>query len=328
MNNNNHNRQSVNNYVYNRRRNREPEPVRNENDFDFTNQNDDTRQSNSTSMYNSYVSENDYNSYTSGYQTNNYSQPSQNNYNSNFNHSQPPQNNYNNNFSHSQSMQRNGLPVWQTDLENPNRNRPINRQDSYRAVTGHDVREIPLRQKTPLSTIIAVSSFMVTFVTWIVLAIISSVFHWNGDGLMIIAIVSFFIGFLGIAFSMIFGSKLERHRSMKVCKTQVKGRLVGFEQQRRSGKKGHRYYVYAPKYEMFVNNRYEIRTINMFDRIQREWGDEINLLVNPDGYEAIPATKADFPKLDIGELIGSIAVAIFIIVFFLGPLILSLMNSR
>lgn len=319
----------MSNYVYNKRRNRESEPVRNENNFDFTNQNNDNRQNSSTSMYNSYVSENDYNSYTSGYQTNNYSQPSQNNYSNNFNnYSQPPQNDYNNNFNSYNQPPQNHRSVWQTDFENRNRNRPINRQNDYRTVTGHDATEIPLRQKTPLSTIIAVSSFMVTFVTWIVLAIISSAFHWNGDGLMIIAVVSFFIGFLGIAFSMIFGSKLERHRSMRVCKTQVKGRLVGFEQQRRSGKKGHRYYVYAPKYEMFVNNRYEIRTINMFDRIQREWGDEINLLVNPDGYEAIPATKADFPKLDTGELIGSIAVAIFIIVFFLGPLILSLMNSR
>ena len=299
---NNNNKQSINNYVYNRRRNREPEPVRNENDFDFTNQNNDTRQNSSSSMYNSYVSENNYNSYTSGYQTNSYN-----------NYSQP----------------QNNQSVWQTDFGevNRNRNRPINRREDYRAITGHDVTEIPLRDKMPLSTVIALTSFMITFVLMILLGILSSIFHWSGDGLMIVMLVSFFIGFFGMAFSTAFGSNIDRHQNLKVCKTLVKGRLVGYEERRRSHK-GHRYYVYAPKYEIFVNNRYEIRTVSIFERGHRNWGNEINLLVNPDGYEAIPATKADFPKRSAGEWIGALIVGIFIIVFFLGPLILSLMNSR
>ena len=329
---NNNNKQSINNYVYNRRRNREPEPVRNENDFDFTNQNNDTRQNSSSSMYNSYVSENNYNSYTSGYQTNsynNYSQPPQNNYNNNFNnYSQPLQNNYNGNFNNYNQPQNN-QSVWQTDFGevNRNRNRPINRREDYRAITGHDVTEIPLRDKMPLSTVIALTSFMITFVLMILLGILSSIFHWSGDGLMIVMLVSFFIGFFGMAFSTVFGSNIDRHQNLKVCKTLVKGRLVGYEERRRSHK-GHRYYVYAPKYEIFVNNRYEIRTVSIFERGHRNWGNEINLLVNPDGYEAIPATKADFPKRSAGEWIGALIVGIFIIVFFLGPLILSLMNSR
>ena len=299
-------RQSINNYVYNRRKNRDSEPIKNENDFNFSNGNNTENQNTSSSMYNSYVSENDYNSYTSGYQPtsySSYSQPQQNDYNNNFNsYNQPQQNGYNNNFN--------------------NYNQPVQNQNTP---VGHNAVEIPLSRKMPLSTIILLSAFGSVFILMIVIGILSALLNWTGNGLMIVMMIIFFGGFFTIAFSMIFGSAIDRHQAKKVCKTQVKGRFVGFMSERRKVKHGYRTY-YAPKYEIFINNRYEIRTVNVFNSIKSNWGNEINLLVDPKGYEAIPATKADFPKRSAGEWISALVVGIIILVFFLGPLILSLIH--
>ena len=107
---------------------------------------------------------------------------------------------------------------------------------------------------------------------------------------------------------------------MKKCKTQVRGRLVGYDKRRRSHKH-HHYTVYAPKYEIFVNNHYEIRTVDNFEK-GKTWGEEINLLVNPEGYEAVPATKDDYPKRSAGEWIGALILAIFIIIVFGYPILM------
>ena len=81
--NNNNNRQSVSNYVYNKRRNRTPEPARNENNFANRNNN---------------MPQNHFNN-----------QPSQNTYN---NYNQPPQNNFNANPYNNQPLP-NAMPTYQ-----------------------------------------------------------------------------------------------------------------------------------------------------------------------------------------------------------------------
>ena len=293
----NNNRQSINNYVYNRRRNREPEPVQNENDFDFTNRNNDSSQNTSSSMYNSYVSESDYNSYTSGYQQNNsysgYHQPNQ----FNNNYSQPNQ--FNNNYN---QPQQNVVPTY-NDYNAPMPQGYFGR---------HDAIEIPLKYKMKLSTIIILVSFAVVFIFMIGMALLNSVFNINADVMMIIVTVVFFMGFIGMAVGMVAGSAIDRKQFQKVCTVSVQGSLVGYEKRRRSHK-GHHYSVYAPKYEIFINNRYEVRTVDDFRR-GKDWGNRINLLANPDGYEIIPATRADFPRnqISIAEIIALIIIILII----------------
>ena len=362
------NRQSVSNYVYNKRRNNNSEPVHNESDFDFTQRNDESRNNSSSSMYNSYVSENDYNSYTTGYSSsnsyqngntfNNYNQPSQQNNFNNFNnysqpqqqnnfsdfnnYNQPPQqnsfnnfnnysqpsqqNNFNNFNSYNQPVRQNNFnnnqSVWQTDFGNLNNNynQPVQQNYNNNAPAGHNAIEVRLPNKTSLSTAITLISFGGLFILMIGIAIFSAVSGWQGDSLMIVMMSIFFLGFFSIFFSMAFGSQIDRRHNLKVCKTQVRGRLVGYDKRRRSHKH-HHYTVYAPKYEIFVNNHYEIRTVDDFEK-GKTWGEEINLLVNPEGYEAVPATKDDYPKRSAGEWIGALILAIFIIAVFGYPILM------
>ena len=295
------NRQSVSNYVYNKRRNNNSEPVHN--DFDFTQRNDESRNNSSSSMYNSYVSENDYNSYTTGYSSsnsyqngntfNNYNQPSQQNNFNNFNnysqpqqqnnfsdfnnYNQPPQqNNFNNFNSYNQPVRQNNFnnnqSVWQTDFGNLNNNYNQLVQQNYNnnAPAGHNAIEVRLPNKTSLSTAITLISFGGLFILMIGIAIFSAVSGWQGDSLMIVMMSIFFLGFFSIFFSMAFGSQIDRRHNLKVCKTQVRGRLVGYDKRRRSHKH-HHYTVYAPKYEIFVNNHYEIRTVDDFEK-GKTWG--------------------------------------------------------
>ena len=319
--NNNNNRQSINNYVYDRRRNTHSEPAHDESDFDFTERNDESRNNSSSSMYNSYVSENDYNSYTTGYSSSNSYQNG-----NTFNNQPPQQNNFNNFNSYNQPLRQNNFnnsqSVWQTDFGNLNNNynQPVQQNYNNNTPAGHNAIEVRLPHKTSLSTAITLISFGGLFILMIGIAILSAVSGWQGDSLMIVMMSIFFLGFFSIFFSMAFGSQIDRRQNLKKCKTQVRGRLVGYDKRRRSHKH-HHYTVYAPKYEIFVNNHYEIRTVDNFEK-GKTWGEEINLLVNPDGYEAIPATKDDFPKRSAGEWIGALILAIFIIIVFGYPILM------
>ena len=79
----------------------------------------------------------------------------------------------------------------------------------------------------------------------------------------------------------------------KVCTESVTGDLVGYAIWRKKVKKrrGSGYSMfYAPKYEIFINGRYEIRTIHAFSREQKS-PVRVKLLANADGYEIMFADK-------------------------------------
>jgi len=63
---------------------------------------------------------------------------------------------------------------------------------------------------------------------------------------------------------------------------------VGYEKGKGYRKNHSSVTLYAPKYEIFINNRYEIRTLDDF-RANKDFAEEIDLLANPDGYEIITA---------------------------------------
>ena len=102
-----------------------------------------------------------------------------------------------------------------------------------------------------------------------------------------VGVLIFLAGIFTMALSMVLAPRTDRKQNLKVCKTRVRGRLVGYEKKRRSNE-GQNYDVYAPKYEIFINGHYEIRTLDDFSR-SLDFTGEIELLANPDGYEIMPA---------------------------------------
>lgn len=335
--NNNNNRQSVNNYVYNRRRERSndnpaptPPPLSRNNSFDFTDRNTHSSES-SSGMYNSYVSENDYNSYTSGYQSsnsyqntygssyNNYSQSQQSNY------SQPQQNNYS-------GYNQNDYGNYNQPQQNSYDNSPSNPFSTYQDYNSVDpetysgrVVEVPLSKKMTKWDTIALLSFIIPFGLFMLLTIFSPSTYMENVIMGVIMTILFFLSFFGMIFGAIIAGRMKRKYLAEVCTVPVQGHLVGYEERRRHTKH-HYYYEYAPKYQIFINNRYEIRTVDNFTRRQN-WPATANLLVKPDGYEMIPADKSSIPSN--GSSNGTIIAIIIILIgmFVVFPLMLSIISS-
>ncbi len=85
---------------------------------------------------------------------------------------------------------------------------------------------------------------------------------------------------------------VETSRLKRVCTVRTGGTLVGYASQYVNNyddetHTGESYYKYAPKYEIYINGHFEIRTLNDFTRSRSSPGT-IALLANPDGYEIIP----------------------------------------
>ena len=258
--NNNHNRQSINNYSYSRRRNRESTPAQNGNNSNNYNQSP----------------QNNFNNYSQPPQNsfNNYSQPPQNNFN---NYSQSPQNSFNN---YNQPPQ-NFMPTYQGYDD------PMTR--SYAG--GHHAVEVPLSKKLKKSEMVGFLCFVIPFVLALVAMLLADVTGTRHSFLgNILVPILFGCSFIGMIAGIIVSIIVEEVRLKKVCTVAVTGRLVGYETQMRYIHHKHRrstsYPVYAPKYEIFINNRYEIRTLNNFTKNQN-FSQQLNLLANPDGYEII-----------------------------------------
>ena len=246
--NNNNNRQSVSNYVYNKRRNRTPEPARNENNFANRNNN---------------MPQNHFNN-----------QPSQNTYN---NYNQPPQNNFNANPYNNQPLP-NAMPTYQG-------------YDSTNSWGGGAV-EVPINRATQKTDMLIMWLFLVPLIIGIMMWGISSVFQITGI-VTVIGAICFAVSFFGLLIGAVVSEIMEDARKRRVCTAAVTGQLAGYDSQRRHSKH-HHYTVYAPKYKIFINNRYEIRTLDRYTRNQN-FASQMFLLANPDGYEIIPGGNGGQP---------------------------------
>jgi len=95
------------------------------------------------------------------------------------------------------------------------------------------------------------------------------------------------LGLLMFSIVAIVSPFIDRHFLKKVCTVRTEGILEGYETRIRSSRSG-TYNIYAPKYKMFINGHYEIRTLDDFTR-NLDFCVKMDLLVNPDGYEIMPA---------------------------------------
>ena len=319
----NNNTQSVNNFVYRKNKNNNTEqvqtPPQQNNSYDFTDRNTQSQNNNnynnnytSSNNYNSYVSENNYNSYTSSYQpTNNYNNTfnNPNTYSNNFNANQ---NDYNNSFYNGNNNYNTNPQTYQQNIYPNNNivtyqnyNTPVNYQnDNSQPI------EIPIPQGLDRRSIIILISFLAPFALTTLSGILAYLFPFLAHIVSFLFPLAFISPFVGI----IAGSVMEAKRLKSVCTVPVTGHLVGYAKQRRSHKH-HHYTVYAPKYEIFINNRREIRTINDFTRGQYG-AATANLLANPGGYEIIYAER-NFGQSRSGEIIGTIILVIIITCFIL-----------
>ena len=160
--------------------------------------------------------------------------------------------------------------------------------ENNESLSKHDAVEIPFPKQATLSNIITIMSILMTFVPVIALCILAAVFDWKNESMVMVTVLIFLAGIFTAVLSMVFGSRIDRKQNLKVCKTRVRGRLVGYEKGKRYTKNHSSVTVYAPKYEIFINNRYEIRTLDDFRR-DKDFAEEMDLLANPNGYEIIKA---------------------------------------
>ena len=291
------NRQSINNYVYSRRRepaNDNPAPPPQNNSFDFTDRN---ASSQSNSSYNSYVSsyqpantiqQNNYNNSYSGYQPNDYNSSYQN---------YPPQNTYQDSYS--------GYQPSDT-YSNYNDN---HFQEPHHAV------EVPLPSvRIKMSTLIVLIGFFAPTGFSVFLPMILSAFPVNSSAVSFLTMAPVILMFAGLIGGVIIGPVIDRINLKKVCTVPVTRHLVGYLEERRHTKH-HHYYVYAPQYEIFINNHYEIRTLDDFTR-HSDSPVLVDLLVNPSGYQIMPADNS-LSRSGRESISGAIVLAVIMLAFFL-----------
>ncbi len=153
-----------------------------------------------------------------------------------------------------------------------------------------NVVEVPLPKKIKASDIILTLTGVIVILLLLVLSFMPM------DYSVRIVVMP---GLLGVAWAVmliltIVSPFIKRGRLQKVCLTPVTGELVGYDSRLMSRRHRHRYSqrhkVYAPKYQIFINGRYEIRTLDDFTMSSKR-PQEMELLANPKGYEIMPADR-------------------------------------
>ena len=192
-------------------------------------------------------------------------------------------------------------------MDNNNSNNPFyskyeqSKPSSAKKAFGRPV-EIPLPKKIKLSDIILIAAFAVIFFMGIFVRLdesFPSVFE--------------LIAFLLVAIAVISEPFIDRYMLKKVCTVATTGSLVEYASRERYGKFGS-YTVYAPKYKIFINGHYEIRTLDDFSQTS-DFAASMELLANPNGYEIMPADGklSHSGKTSIIVMICIIILVLFII---------------
>lgn len=166
--------------------------------------------------------------------------------------------------------------------------------------------EVPLPNKIKLSDLIILLSLIVVCVMGLISNLSES-----------FPFMDLFLPFICMFVAIILSPFIDRHMLGKVCTVHATGKLVGYATRQRYSRWGN-YDVYAPKYEIFVNGRYEIRTLDDFSQTYN-FPTTMELLVNPDGYEIMPADKS-IRRSGKKAIISSVILLILMLLFLLPAL--------
>ena len=157
----------------------------------------------------------------------------------------------------------------------------------------HNAVEIPLpKERTSVFGILLLVCVLIGIVIFMMAAVKNQdILQKYGQNVLI-----------GIAALMLYGPVMaiihpfvETNRLRRVCTQHVGGTLVGHASKYvrdydSENNRDNSYYKYAPKYEIYINGRFEIRTLNDFTRSRKD-PRTLALLANPNGYEIMPATR-------------------------------------
>lgn len=151
----------------------------------------------------------------------------------------------------------------------------------------HNAVEVPIpKEKTSFGGILLFMFILLGLILAAVVVVKIPSFGEKYGKLLVFAFIALFFAepVIGIIYPFIETAKLKR-----VCTEKVTGTLVSYAARYIRGTE-HRdgYDEYAPKYEIYINGRLEIRTLNDF-RTSKRSPKTMELLANPKGYEIIPA---------------------------------------
>lgn len=131
----------------------------------------------------------------------------------------------------------------------------------------------------------------------LVFAAIWKIFNVTGVVVFLMGLC-FALSVFGLLTGAVVSALMEDARKRRVCTVAVTGQLAGYDSKRTSYRRNNgtrvHYTVYAPKYKIFINNRYEIRTLDHYTRNQN-FAQQMYLLANPDGYEIIQGGNGGQP---------------------------------
>ena len=154
----------------------------------------------------------------------------------------------------------------------------------------HNAIEVPIpRRRTPFWRMLAFIIVLFGLILAAMAAVKSPyVFEKYGNNIKLAFIALFlFEPVIGIIYPFVETARLKR-----VCTERAGGTLVGYASEyvrdyNDETQSDRSYYKYAPKYEIYINGHFEIRTLNDFTR-SKSSPRTIALLANPNGYEIIP----------------------------------------
>ena len=164
--------------------------------------------------------------------------------------------------------------------------------------------EVPLPKGKSVSRGLAWISLIIPSITFLtMLFIIYAVKSQDLSQLMLLI----FPSVCAIIFLFAWGMTLlpkRREKLEQICTARVKGSLYGYEYRHRHER------VFAPKYKIFLNGRYEIRTVDDFSFSEKR-PLETDFLANPNGYEMIFADNS-YSNIPVICIIGGMVIGIML----------------
>ena len=164
--------------------------------------------------------------------------------------------------------------------------------------------EVPLPRGKSVSRGLAWISLIMPSVTFLTMLFITNAVESRDLSRLTLLI---FPSVCAIIFLFAWGMTLlpkRREKLEQICTARVKGCLEGYEYRHKHER------VFAPKYKIFLNGRYEIRTVDDFSFSEKR-PLETDFLANPNGYEMIFADNS-YSNIPVICIIGGMVIGIML----------------
>lgn len=164
--------------------------------------------------------------------------------------------------------------------------------------------EVPLPKGKSVSRGLAWISLVIPCILFFLMFFIAHAVERLDTSLLVILVFPFILSIIFLFLWAKIGLPQKRKKLEKICTVQVKGCLEGYEYRHKHDR------VFAPKYKVFINGRYEIRTVDDFGFSERR-PLETDFLANPNGYEMIFADNS-YSNISVICIIGGMVIGIML----------------